>query len=520
MTELNTPLTLYGSVTNITESAWWSNSDGDGDPYVGLAYQWTITVHIQPQSTGSWVNGYQYTESNVQVGNWIIMASAMPSTALEIVSIISTGGGFLTCIVEDVDRYNLMLTSISGINPVSADDVYDAVIVSLGSDGLAIFSEIVPYSIPITVQEETQSRLRYRNYLQDNYRVYQENNTFSIGNEIMLNSDGTYSLATASGAGALNIVGQINSIGIPGDGWFTFEPVGKIINNISPNLPGNPGSIIYADPNNPGLLTATPPTSGVIIPLYIQINVTTGIQLIGEITGVLNNLNGIIGPTLINDSTQGYSWGSIWVNIVTSQAWICVNPTAGGAVWTLLGSSSGGSITGPTGPQGNVGIQGPTGPVGIANAAGTIGEIQFNGGSNILSADTNLYWDNLNKRVGVGTQTPLATIHFGAVMLEYTASSTNDTTPIVIDSFPVTDMRSAHYYAQITDEDRSIYQVSQITVIQNGLNAYSTEYNILAPSGNLGTFGTAVSSGNCVLLFTASSSTNKTMKVSRSAIGI
>ena len=539
MAEINAPLTLYGSVTDITESAWWSGSDGDGDPYVGYAYQWTITVDIQVQNTGNWSTGFSYNETNVQVGNWIVMTSSLPSTSLEIISITSAVAGVLTCVVEDVDRYNLMLTGASGINPVSESGTYDALIFALGDDGLAVFADVTPSTIPVTVTEEVQSRLRYRNYLQNNYSAYQAGNTFAVGDELMLNSDGTYSLATASGAGALNVVGQVVDINIPGAGYFTYQPVGRVINNISPNLPGNPGSIIYADPANPGQLTATPPTTGVAVPLYIQINTTTGIQLTGEDLGALDNLNANAAPTSSADSTLGYSWGSMWVDRATSQAYINVDPTASAAVWQEIGAGTTGptgpagptgadsTVTGPTGDVGPTGptgadstVTGPTGPNGVADAAGTTGEIQFNDGLNNLDADPNLFWDNTNKRIGIGTQTPYTTIQFGQAMLEYTSSNTSNTVPIAIDSFDVTQMRSAHYYAQITDEDNNIYQVSQITVMQDGSTAYSTEYNILAPLGNLGTFNTTIITGNCVLLFTPSLSTNKTIKVSRSAIGI
>ena len=539
MAEINAPLTLYGSVTDITESAWWSGSDGDGDPYVGYAYQWTITVDIQVQNTGNWSTGFSYNETNVQVGNWIVMTSSLPSTSLEIISITSAVAGVLTCVVEDVDRYNLMLTGASGINPVSESGTYDALIFALGDDGLAVFADVTPSTIPVTVTEEVQSRLRYRNYLQNNYSAYQAGNTFAVGDELMLNSDGTYSLATASGAGALNVVGQVVDINIPGAGYFTYQPVGRVINNISPNLPGNPGSIIYADPANPGQLTATPPTTGVAVPLYIQINTTTGIQLTGEDLGALDNLNANAAPTSSADSTLGYSWGSMWVDRATSQAYINVDPTASAAVWQEIGAGTTGptgpagptgadsTVTGPTGDVGPTGptgadstVTGPTGPNGVADAAGTTGEIQFNDGLNNLDADPNLFWDNTNKRIGIGTQTPYTTIQFGQAMLEYTSSNTSNTVPIAIDSFDVTQMRSAHYYAQITDEDNNIYQVSQITVMQDGSTAYSTEYNILAPLGNLGTFNTTIITGNCVLLFTPRLSTNKTIKVSRSAIGI
>ena len=539
MAELLVPITLFGSVTSITPTAYWTESDGVGDPYIGQAYQWSVSMIIQPQTIGNYQLNYQYSEANIQAGQWLIMTSNLPSTALEIISVTSASGGTATIVVEDVDRYNLMLTGASGINPVSESGTYDALIFALGDDGLAVFADVTPSTIPVTVTEEVQSRLRYRNYLQNNYSAYQAGNTFAVGDELMLNSDGTYSLATASGAGALNVVGQVVDINIPGAGYFTYQPVGRVINNISPNLPGNPGSIIYADPANPGQLTATPPTTGVAVPLYIQINTTTGIQLTGEDLGALDNLNANAAPTSSADSTLGYSWGSMWVDRATSQAYINVDPTASAAVWQEIGAGTTGptgpagptgadsTVTGPTGDVGPTGptgadstVTGPTGPNGVADAAGTTGEIQFNDGLNNLDADPNLFWDNTNKRIGIGTQTPYTTLQFGQAMLEYTSSNTSNTVPIAIDSFDVTQMRSAHYYAQITDEDNNIYQVSQITVMQDGSTAYSTEYNILAPLGNLGTFNTTIITGNCVLLFTPSLSTNKTIKVSRSAIGI
>ena len=629
MAEIGIPLTLYGSVTSITPYAFWSGSDGSGDPYVGYAYQWTVSITVLPQSTGNWSSGFQNTEANVQVGNWLVMSSNTPSMSLQIISINSATGGILTCVVEDVDRYNLMLTGSSGINPLSLRGTYDALIVTTGIDGLAIFADVSPYTIPVTVQEETQSRLRARNYTQNNIEVYQNGNTFNLGDQIVLNHDGTYSLASAAGISALGIIGKVNSINIPGTGWFSYQPVGRVITNISPILPGVLGGIVYADPANPGKLTDTQPTTGVAIPLYIKLTATSGVQLGGIQTGALDNLSANTAPTSTNDSTQGYSWGSMWVDTALAEVWVNVNPTANAAVWQQVGlgvtgpTGPGAGSTGPTGPQGQAGgptgrtgptgpsgnITGPTGPFGtgptgstgptgpqsyvtgptgpnltgatgptstvtgptgytgvsgatgptgstgpqvtgptgatstvtgptgstgpqvtgpsgptgptsVVIAAGTIGEIQFNDGLNNLDADYNLFWDNTNKRVGIGTQTPYATIQFGSAMLEHSNSNTGDTSPIVIDSFNVSQMRSAHYYVQVTDEDNSFYHVTQLMVVHNGLNAYSSEYNILAPMGILGTFNVAVQTGNCVLIFTPTLSSNKTMKVSRSALGI
>jgi hypothetical protein len=43
-------------------------------------------------------------------------------------------------------------------------------------------------------------------------------------------------------------------------------------------------------------------------------------------------------------------------------------------------------------------------------AAGSTGQVQFNGGTN-LAADSNLFWDNTNKRLGIGTASPSGTLH-------------------------------------------------------------------------------------------------------------
>ena len=48
---------------------------------------------------------------------------------------------------------------------------------------------------------------------------------------------------------------------------------------------------------------------------------------------------------------------------------------------------------------------------GGGSPAGTAGQIQFSDGS-AFAADSNLYWDDTNKRLGVGTSSPSATAHF------------------------------------------------------------------------------------------------------------
>ncbi len=46
-----------------------------------------------------------------------------------------------------------------------------------------------------------------------------------------------------------------------------------------------------------------------------------------------NNYSATTAPTSLNDSTSGYSEGSIWVDTISKESYTCVNPTVGAAVW-------------------------------------------------------------------------------------------------------------------------------------------------------------------------------------------
>jgi hypothetical protein len=50
-------------------------------------------------------------------------------------------------------------------------------------------------------------------------------------------------------------------------------------------------------------------------------------------------------------------------------------------------------------------------PIPIVNPSGVAGSIQFSDGSAFSSDATNLFWDNTNKRLGVGTNVPTSALH-------------------------------------------------------------------------------------------------------------
>ena len=52
----------------------------------------------------------------------------------------------------------------------------------------------------------------------------------------------------------------------------------------------------------------------------------------------LSNFTAIVDPTTHDDSTLGYSNGSVWIDtVVPAKVFVCVNPQASGAVWKPLG---------------------------------------------------------------------------------------------------------------------------------------------------------------------------------------
>lgn len=149
---------------------------------------------------------------------------------------------------------------------------------------------------------------------------------------------------------------------------------------------------------------------------------------------------------------------------------------------------------------------------------GTSGAVQFNSNGAFGGDTANLYWDATTKRLGVGTQTPRSTFQIIDVGYESTNTSTSGVSAVILDSFPVPYYRSCHYIVQITDENFSYYQTSQVMVIQDGLHAFQTEYNIVVNNGKMGEITSQIQGGNVVLLFTPFYTSDKNIKVIRTSI--
>jgi len=74
---------------------------------------------------------------------------------------------------------------------------------------------------------------------------------------------------------------------------------------------------------------------------YVSINQSFDADFVG--TNVKKNkYDGTVAPTTSNDSTQGYSVASIWVDVVANTAYICVDASVGAALWDEAGGGGGG----------------------------------------------------------------------------------------------------------------------------------------------------------------------------------
>lgn len=249
---------------------YWTVDDGTSDPWIGVPYRWLVTFNVTAQSHSSHITQtyFSYDGLDVKVGDWLTDNNS--AAAVKIVSIESQNYSTVTAIVEDVDRFNTYTDFTqqgSGIGTGSGPGI----LFQLGDDGLPILGPMTSANSALqynlALQIDLLSRFRYRNYLRSAYPVHQGGHTFQVGDLVRLESDGDYVRATASDK-AGSIVGSVSAVGIPGPEWFNYRPVGRVVENIDPVLPGNPGDLLYV--GSTGALTLTKPGAWAK-PVYIRL---------------------------------------------------------------------------------------------------------------------------------------------------------------------------------------------------------------------------------------------------------
>lgn len=150
-----------------------------------------------------------------------------------------------------------------------------------------------------------------------------------------------------------------------------------------------------------------------------------------------HNYNGLVDPTITDDGSAGYHYGSAWTNTLTRAQWVCVNPTIGAADWDLI-----------IAPETDELILTPESRVG-GNAT-RVSQTQYNGASFRVSK----HMDGANRitvAVTGGTFSPVPTISIALYQTPYggagianligycdLAPTANGTYTIIPDSGPIT----------------------------------------------------------------------------------
>ena len=336
------PLFLVGDIESqsIQEISYWTGDDVS-DPWYGLPYRWKIRINFDVQVHSAYTSRLYmvYTAKDIQVNSWI--ADIQTGRSLKIIGIdgINTNDNYITCYVEDVDRYNLLTSPYqdgTGLPYLNGK----IVAFNLAEDGLPILAPISLYSAIMDINNnflaDLTSRFRYRNTISQYHTIKQPGHIFKIKDPIYLRSDGKFMLANNI-ANANKIIGHVTQVNTPGIDYFSFKPINPIQKIM---LPGFPGDIIYLDYDNPNNYIATPPLNKPSVPCFIKLSATTAIPLERNAIPPKQNLEATTSPTMMDDLPHGYNKDSLWFNKLTGEMFICIDGTVNNAVWVKVNSTA------------------------------------------------------------------------------------------------------------------------------------------------------------------------------------
>jgi hypothetical protein len=186
---------------------------------------------------------------------------------------------------------------------------------------------------------------------------------------------------------------------------------------------------------------------------------------------------------IAEDTNKTYRWtGSAYVEISASQA------TVWGAITGTLSSQTdlNTALNGKVPTSRTLTINGTTQDLsadrtftistGItigttAITSGTVGRVLFEGTGNVVQESANLFWDNTNGRLGIGTSSPSATLSVSGIVSLVNSVGTNRTTDLrtsnSIDNFPTT----TFYPSSGTNVGQSFQVIPRGTGFSAGIKA-------------------------------------------------
>ena len=124
--------------------------------------------------------------------------------------------------------------------------------------------------------------------------------------------------------------------------------------------------------------------------------------------------------------------------------------------------------------------------------------------------------------LGVGGRIYSESIQIADAIIDSTQTTVNNTAITMIDSYPISNYRSAKYVIQIDDgvgPSANFEVIELLLLVDNVNNVYATEYAVLTSgAGELGDFAADCNGTNVQLWFTAYTSSTKVLKVLRTAM--
>ena len=305
MSFLNIPLrSIEVNVTDIQgyQSMPWYNpldfpvAPGDPTPSpLQRDYRWTVTMAVSAQNHSSYLtrNPGLYNGQDIIVGLW--MANTVTGQAWQIISIESKSETEVVAIVQDIYRYNTFKDSSQVGSGTPTSGFY--VVFGVGETGMPEIDPAPQSGISSNFTNNLQSRFEYIN-LQYDYPLYQSANSFQVNDVIAVDQiNNRFVLADATNQ---LVVGRVTSISDTIAGWFTINPVQKIVDFLD-FLPGDVGDFIYTSTTIPGGITTDPGGSQ----LYIKLRNNTNSISISKLAGPtssgnvfqLNGVDVIVGGT-------------------------------------------------------------------------------------------------------------------------------------------------------------------------------------------------------------------------------
>lgn len=204
-------------------------------------YMWTATFTVTPQYHSSRLSRAPgtYTGMDITVGQWV--ANTISGQAWQITKITEKTDTSVVLVLHDVYRYNTFrdINGVGGAEP----PLGKYIIFDLSDSGIPQIDPVPETGVSPQFSQNLNSRFEYNN-LQYDYPLYQAGNSFKVG-DVIAADDIQHRFVLADEVYRI-VIGRVTSISDVKPGWFTIDPVQKVVDFLD-YLPGQVGDMIYTD---------------------------------------------------------------------------------------------------------------------------------------------------------------------------------------------------------------------------------------------------------------------------------